>query len=61
MIIILMTIIYNRNMFILPATDVYFQVPDAQYECLVQAKNRYGWSEASRWQAYKTFFPLLNK
>ena len=22
--------------------------PDAQYECLVQAKNVYGWSEASR-------------
>ena len=23
-------------------------IPEAQYECLVQAKNQYGWSEASR-------------
>ena len=30
------------------------QVPDAQYECLVQAKNRYGWSEASRIHRFNT-------
>ena len=29
---------------------------DAQYECLVQAKNRYGWSEASRIHRFYTHF-----
>ena len=29
-------------------------VADAQYECLVQAKNRYGWSEASRIHRFYT-------
>lgn len=29
-------------------------VPDAQYECLVQAKNQYGWSEASRIHRFLT-------
>ena len=27
---------------------------DAQYECLVQAKNQYGWSEASRIHRFLT-------
>ena len=27
---------------------------DAQYECLVQAKNQYGWSEASRIHRFHT-------
>lgn len=31
-------------------------VADAQYECLVQAKNRYGWSEASRIHRFYTHF-----
>ena len=34
--------------------NVRRQVPDAQYECLVQAKNRYGWSEASRIHRFNT-------
>jgi len=29
-------------------------VPEAQYECLVQAKNQYGWSEASRIHRFLT-------
>ena len=29
-------------------------VADAQYECLVQAKNTYGWSEASRIHRFYT-------
>ncbi len=29
-------------------------VADAQYECLVQAKNRYGWSEPSRIHRFYT-------
>ena len=29
-------------------------VADAQYECLVQAKNAYGWSEASRIHRFYT-------
>lgn len=29
-------------------------LPDSQYECLVQAKNRYGWSEASRIHRFNT-------
>jgi len=29
-------------------------VSDAQYECLVQAKNKYGWSEASRIHRFNT-------
>ena len=29
-------------------------VPDASYECLVQAKNQYGWSEASRIHRFDT-------
>ena len=31
-------------------------VAEAQYECLVQAKNRYGWSEASRIHRFSTNF-----
>ena len=34
---------HHEKAFILPDLTA-----DAQYECLVQAKNRYGWSEASR-------------
>ena len=29
-------------------------VKEAQYECLVQAKNQYGWSEASRIHRFMT-------
>ena len=29
-------------------------IPDAQYECLVQAKNRYGWSDGSRIHSFYT-------
>ena len=34
---------HHEKTFLLPEL-----VPDAQYECLVQAKNVHGWSEASR-------------
>ena len=40
---------HHEKYFIL--TDL---VSEAQYECLVQAKNRYGWSEASRIHRFYT-------
>ena len=36
-------------------------VPDAQYECLVQAKNKYGWSEASRIHNFYTHSSLYGE
>lgn len=36
-----------------PLTDL---IPEAEYECLVQAKNIYGWSEASRIHRFYTHY-----
>jgi hypothetical protein len=40
---------HHEKTFLLPEL-----VADAQYECLVQAKNQYGWSEASRIHRFLT-------
>ena len=41
-----------------PLTDL---IPEAEYECLVQAKNIYGWSEASRIHRFYTHYNTYGK
>ena len=36
-------------------------IPEAEYECLVQAKNSYGWSEASRIHRFFTHYTTYGK
>ena len=41
-----------------PLSDL---IPEAEYECLVQAKNIYGWSEASRIHRFYTHYSTYGK